>query len=192
MFFLVLVSCDSKRGDTENTTLASDTIKPEDNRFIPLVLTPEASLDEPMMFQLLDDGTAYIIERKGGFKKLDPVTKSVQLIATIPVFTGNEQGLIGLAINPDFENNHWIYLQYSPQDKSVFRLERYDLINDKLIEGSQKVLLEIPVDRENTSHTGGGTAWDASGNLYLTVGNNTGNGLLAQTDERKGKENFDD
>ena len=191
IFFLGLVSCDSGT-DTSNTTFASDTTKPEDNRFIPVTVTPEGSLDEPMMFQVLDDGTAFIIERKGGFKKFDPVTGSVQLIATIPVFSGNEQGLIGLAIDPDFATNHWVYLQYAPEDKSVFRLVRYDLVNDQLVEGSERVMLEFPVDRENTSHTGGGTAWDRDGNLYLTVGNNTGNGLLAQTDERPGRENFDD
>lgn len=188
-----VAGCSSKKQEREpNASFASDTSKPEDNRFIPVTLTPEASLDEPMMFQMLDDGTAFIIERKGGFKKFDPVTRTVTLIATIPVFTGNEQGLIGLALDPDFVNSHWVYLHYAPEDKSVFRLERYDLVNDKLVEGSQKTLLEIPVDRENTSHTGGGTAWDSEGNLYLTVGNNTGNGLLAQTDERKGRQSFDD
>ena len=192
LIFLGIVSCDSKQEKTENSAFASDTTKPEDNRFIPVALTPEGSLDEPMMFQVLRDGTAYIIERKGGFKKFDPRTRTVQRIATIPVFTGNEQGLIGMALDPDFENNHWVYLQYSPEDKSVFRLERYELINDKLVSGSEKVLLEIPVGRENTNHTGGGTAWDQEGNLYLTVGNNTGNGLLAQTDERRARENYDD
>jgi cytochrome c len=192
LFFLAFICCDSKRDAEENFSLASDTTRPEDNRFIPVTLTPEGSLDEPMMFQVLDDGTALIIERKGALKKFDPVTKSVGLIASIPVYTGNEQGLIGLAIDPDFTNNHWIYLHYAPEDKSIFRLVRYELVNDKLVDGSEKVLLEIPVDRENTNHTGGGTAWDSEGNLYLTVGNNTGNGLLAQTDERKGKENFDD
>src|SRR5687768_8495724 len=112
IFLIVLLGCNpgSKR-DEPNAVLASDTTKPEDNRFIPVVLTPQASLDEPMMFQLLDDGTAFIIERKGGLKKFDPVTKSVKLLATIPVFTGNEQGLIGLALDPDFKNNHWVYLQ---------------------------------------------------------------------------------
>jgi cytochrome c len=35
-------------------------------------------------------------------------------------------------------------------------------------------------------------AWDAKGNLYLTVGNNTGNVLMAQTDERPGRHNWDD
>lgn len=193
VFLIVLVSCNTEnKRDEKSIFLASDTTRPEDNRFIPVVLTPEASLDEPMMFQLLEDGTAFIIERKGGFKKFDPVTKTVTLIATIPVFSGNEQGLIGLALDPDFKNNHWVYLQYAPEDKSVFRLERYELINDQLVEGSGKIVLEFPVDRENTSHTGGGTAWDKEGNLYLTVGNNTGNGLLAQTDERPGKQNFDD
>jgi cytochrome c len=192
IFLIVLASCDSKDQGERDAVLASDMTKPEDSRFVPVVLTPEASLDEPMMFQLLDDGTAFIIERKGGLKKFDPVTKTVKLIATLPVFTENEQGLIGIALDPDFENNHWVYLQYAPEDKSVFRLARYELVNDQLVESSRKIMLEIPVDRENTSHTGGGTAWDSEGNLYLTVGNNTGNGLLAQTDERPGKENFDD
>ena len=193
LFILLSVAgCNPKKASEKETTFASDTTKPEDNRFIPVILTPEGSLDEPMAFQILDDGTALIIERKGGFKKFDPVSKTVKLIATIPVFTGNEQGLIGLAVDPGYETNHWIYLQYAPKDKHVFRLERNELVNDQLVAGSQKVLLEIPVDRENTSHTGGGTAWDKDGNLYLTVGNNTGNGLLAQTDERPGRHNFDD
>lgn len=188
----LLFCCDSKKSGSENTVWVADTVKPEDNRFIPVTVTPEGALDEPMMFQLLRDGTAFIIERKGGFKKFDPVANVVTRIATIPVYTGNEQGLIGLALDPDFENNHWVYLQFAPLDKRVFRLARYDLVGDKLVEGSEKILLEIPVDRENTNHTGGGTAWDKGGNLYLTVGNNTANGLLPQTDERPGRENYDD
>lgn len=192
LLMLFVACCDSKKPANEHTAWASDTIRPEDNRFIPVTITPPGELDEPMMFQLLRDGTAYIIERKGGFKKFDPVTKTMTLIATIPVFTGNEQGLIGLALDPGFERNHWVYLQFAPSDKSVFRLARYELVDDKLAEGSEKILLEIPVDRENTNHTGGGTAWDKAGNLYLTVGNNTANGLLSQTDERPGRENFDD
>lgn len=192
IIFFGIAGCDNGKKASENMFLASDTTKPEDNRFIPVTLTPEGSLDEPMMFQILEDGTALIIERKGGFKRFDPLTKTVSLIASIPVFTDNEQGLIGLAVDPGFRENHWIYLLYAPLNKRVFTLERYELVDDKLVKGSGKTLLEIPVDRENTNHTGGGTAWDEAGNLLLTVGNNTGNGLLAQTDERPGRENFDD
>jgi cytochrome c len=185
----VFIGCMSCERNTES--IAVDNMhKPEDNRFTPVALTPEGSLDEPMMFEVAPNGTVYIIERKGGLKKFDPATKTVTLVASIPVFTGNEQGLIGLALDPAFEKNQWLFLQYAPLNESVFKLARYTLKADTLSE--EKTLLKIPVDRENTSHTGGGMAWDAKGNLYLTVGNNTGNRLVAQTDERPGNEHLDD
>ncbi|MEP7129195.1 MAG: PQQ-dependent sugar dehydrogenase, partial [Chitinophagales bacterium] len=65
--------------------------------------------------------------------------------------------------------------------------------DDKLVQGSEKVLLEIPTQREVCCHTGGGMTWDAQGNLYLTVGNNTGNVAdKSQTDERPGRSSWDD
>lgn len=190
--FLGIISCGRKEVKHQTSSRLAQNVKPEDNRFNPVVLTPEGSLDEPMMFQVSEDGSAYIIERKGGLKKFDPRTNSVTVIATIPVYSENEQGLIGLALDPAFEKNHWIYLQFAPPDESVFQLVRYELVNDQLVENSAVVVLKFPVERQQTNHTGGGTAWDREGNLYLTVGNNTGNGLLAQTDERAGKQNFDD
>lgn len=162
------------------------TKNPEGNRFTPVVLTPEASLDEPMMFQVLKDGTVYIIERKGAFKKFDPLTKNVSLIHQFSVHTGSEQGLIGLEIDPNFSQNHQIYLLYSHPVESKFVLERYELLDDKLVLSAKRQLLEFPVDRENVNHTGGGMCWDAKGNLFITTGNNSGNQNLAQVDERPG------
>jgi cytochrome c len=184
-----LFSCDNKLKEASQTDSKE---KPEDNRFTQVVMTAEGALDEPMMFQVADDGIVYIIERKGGFKKFDPSINTMKLIHTFNVFTGNEQGLIGLALDPNFRTNHWVYFQYAPANENIFRLVRFDLVNDTLMETSKKVLLEIPVDRENTSHTGGGMAWDKNGNLFLTVGNNTGNRLTAQTDERPGFSYLDD
>jgi len=185
-FIAITVACDRQ----PDPASADDARKPEDNRFIPVILTPEGALDEPMMFQVAENGAVYIIERKGGLKKFNPATKSITLVSTISVFTENEQGLIGLALDPEFSKNQWIYLQYAPLNESVFKLARYTLKDDTL--SDEKILLKIPVDRASTSHTGGGMAWDAAGNLFLTVGNNTGNRLIAQTDERPGNEHLDD
>src|SRR5687768_12454589 len=185
---VLMFSCSVKETRQEIISTA----KPEDNRFTPVVLTAEGALDEPMMFQVAEDHSVFIIERKGALKKFDPRTKEIKTIATLSVFTENEQGLIGLALDPDFAVNHWIYLQYAPLNERVFKLVRYELAGDKFVEGSEKVLLTIPVDREKTNHTGGGMAWDKDGNLYLTVGNNTGNRLTAQTDERAGNSYLDD
>lgn len=177
---------------TSLTVAPSEPSTPETNRFTPVVLTPEGALDEPMVFQVLPGGTAYIIERHGRLKKFDPATQTVSLIDTIPVFVENEQGLVGFTLDPNFAKNHWIYLYYALPNESKMVLTRWELVNDELRKNTRKVLLEIPVDRAETSHTGGGMCWDAKGNLYLTVGNNSGNSYVAQTDERPDRERWDD
>ncbi|MFC5411983.1 PQQ-dependent sugar dehydrogenase [Larkinella bovis] len=174
--------------------------KPDESRFTPVVVAD--GLDEPMVFEVLKDGTAYIIERKGAFKKYDPATKTVNLIANIPVNTKYtsaegvsreaEEGLMGLSLDPNFDKNHWVYLYYAHPTEKKHILSRWDLVNDKLVDGSEKKVLEVTTQREVCCHTGGGMTWDKAGNLYLTVGNNTGNQQAAQTDERPGRASWDD
>ncbi len=173
-------------------TEKSKPVKPEENRFTPVSITPEGSLDEPMVFQVMPNESVYIIERKGGFKKFDPTDGKVKLIATIPVFPHNEQGLVGFTMDPNFNSNHWIYLYYSHPTESKFKMTRWELVNDSLIANSEKILFEIPCDREETSHTGGGMTWDKSGNLLITIGNNTANSYYSQTDQRPGRSKWDD
>jgi cytochrome c len=177
--------------DKQSDDKVVDNKKPEENRFTPLTVTQAGSLDEPMMFQVLSDTVAYIIERHGNIKKINMMDKSATLVGNIPVFTENEQGLIGFIVDPSFRSNRWVYIYYAHSRESKFVLSRFEL-RDSLIKKSEKILFEIPCDRGNTSHTGGGMTWDKNGNLYLTIGNNTGNSLYSQTDQRKDRENFDD
>ncbi|WP_420146883.1 PQQ-dependent sugar dehydrogenase [Spirosoma sp.] len=172
--------------------------KPDETRFTPVVIAED--LDEPMVFDVLKDGTAYIIERKGALKKYDPITKTVDLITTIPVNTKYtsaegkvseaEEGLMGLSLDPKFDQNHWMYLYYAHPTEKKHILTRWELRDSKL--QNEKVMLEVPTQREVCCHTGGGMTWDRAGNLYLTVGNNTGNQQAAQTDERPGRSSWDD
>ena len=91
--------------------------KPDESRFTPVVVAE--NLDEPMVFEVLKDGSAYIIERKGALKKYNAATKTTDLIAMIPVntkYTGAdgvvkeaEEGLMGFTMDPNYEKNHWIY-----------------------------------------------------------------------------------
>ncbi|MBC3788236.1 PQQ-dependent sugar dehydrogenase [Spirosoma utsteinense] len=172
--------------------------KPDETRFTPVVVAED--LDEPMAFEVLKDGTAFIIERKGTLKKWDPATQTVDLIATLPVNTKYtsaqgkvseaEEGLLGLSLDPKFEQNHFMYLYYAHPTEKKHLLTRWELRDNKL--QSEKVMLEVPTQREVCCHTGGGMTWDRAGNLYLTVGNNTGNQQAAQTDERPDRSSWDD
>jgi cytochrome c len=181
-------------------TMQDTTSKPDESRFTPVVVAE--NLDEPMVFEVMKDGTAYIIERKGALKKYDPVTKTTDLIATIPVNTKYtsaegvareaEEGLMGFTMDPNFDKNHWIYLYYAHPTEKKHILGRWQIKDGQLVDASKKTLLEVETQREVCCHTGGGMTWDKAGNLFLTVGNNTGNQKGAQTDERPGRSSWDD
>lgn len=174
--------------------------KPDETRFTPVVVAED--LDEPMVFEVVKDGSAFIIERKGVVKKYDATTKSVSVVGTIPVNTKYtskegrvseaEEGLIGMSLDPNFAQNHWMYLYYAHPTEKKHILTRWEVRDDKLVDSSQKVVLEVTTQREVCCHTGGGMTWDRAGNLFLTVGNNTGNQQAAQTDERPDRSSWDD
>lgn len=192
-FGLGLLSCGS--GDDPN-------LKPEDNRFTKVVIAE--GMDEPMEMTFLPNNRVLIVERKGGVKIIDETTGEITLVATIPVNTKYtnkagvtreaEEGLMGVIAHPDYATNNWIYLYYADPTDSKHVLARWELVGTKLIESSKKIVLEVPTQREECCHTGGGMVFDAEGNLYLTVGNNTVNPREGSSnlDERPGMENADD
>ena len=153
---------------------------------------------------ILPDERVLLIERHGALRLYSPLTKQLKTIATIPVSTTYkdkegveteaEDGLLGVNIDPNFAANHWVYLYYSPagpESKNI--LTRYELRGDELVLSSKKVLLEVPVQREQCCHTGGSIDWDRQGNLYLSTGDNTSPRatLYAPIDERPGRGPWD-
>lgn len=175
---------------------------PEENRFTKVVLAER--LDEPMQLAVLPDERVLFIERLGKVRLYDPTTLLITDINTIPVShvylnqDGNqpeaEDGLLGLALDPNFEKNSWVYLYYSPLgDKPVNILARYEFDGEKLVEASKKTVLEVDVQRDYCCHTGGGIGFDADGNLYLSTGDNTSPRATAYApiDEREGRGPWD-
>ncbi|MCE7064967.1 ThuA domain-containing protein [Dyadobacter sp. CY326] len=176
--------------------------RPEENRFTKVVL--QEKLDEPMELSVLNDGRVLFIERKGDVKLYNIKSKELKTIAKMPVSTKyknkegkesvGEDGLLGLNKDPNFAQNHWIYLYYSVPEEPKNVLARFELKGDELDFNSKKVLLEIPTQREECCHTGGSIAWDKAGNLYLSTGDNTnphGSNGYSPSDEREGRSAWD-
>ncbi len=189
---------DYAAGGSDPLALDYSKSRPEENRFAKVVLA--SGLDEPMELTLLDDQRILFIQRKGEVRLYNTQTEELKTIATLPVSTtyndGDtaEDGLLGLNKDPDFAENHWIYIYYSAPDKAANVLARFEMNGDELLMDSKKVLLEVPVQREECCHTGGSIAWDADGNLYLSTGDNTNphasNGY-SPSDERPGRGPWD-
>lgn len=132
---------------------------------------------------------------KGTVHVWDPRTEEVTLVGTLDVFgnkggggelTKNEEGLVGIELDPDFLDNGRIYLHYTPHseiDRDTRTAERrvsrftLDPETNRIDLSSEKVLLKWPVQIHSCCHAGGGMAWDSKGNLYIATGDNNSSGF---------------
>jgi len=89
-----------------------------------------------------------------------------------------EQGMLGLTLDPEFEQNHYVYVYYTAlvgaqdgqQDKVINRVVRFTEKNN--IGTDKKILLDnIPASRG--FHSGGALAFGPDDKLYITVGDAT-------------------
>ncbi|MBB3837078.1 cytochrome c [Runella defluvii] len=171
---------------------------PEENRFTKNILLEK--LDEPTELVVLEDQRVLLTERKGKVKLFNPKKpNSYKVVANLPVYILQEYGLMGINLDPNFKENKWVYLYYSPVSTEADTSQRlvrmkYDTEKDTLLPSTEQVLLRVPVKRTDCCHTGGSIAWDKQGNLYLSTGddiNPFGNEGYGALDGRPGRANWD-
>lgn len=169
------------------------TTSPEETRFTKVALVE--GLNEPMELEVLSNGDVLFIERNGKLRRWEKESGDLVEVGFLDVYPDGEDGLLGLAKDPGFDQNQWIYLYYAPaKGPSINRLSRFTLTENLLDMESEKVLLEVPVFR-GCCHSGGSVEFDAKGNLYLSLGDDTTpfeSDNYNPIDERKGRpENVD-
>lgn len=152
-------------------------------------------LVQPMELDIAHDGTIYLIELGGTLKRLNPKDGSQEVVGTIEVTTAQENGLIGMALDPNFAKNNWIYLQYSPPNYSGQHVSRFSLKDGKLDLESEKVLFRYEEQRRECCHHAGSMEFGPDGCLYIGTGDNTNpfddSQGYAPIDERPGREPWD-
>ena len=89
---------------------------------------------------------------------------------TTRVLSGGERGLLGLAFHPDFENNHYFFVNYTRQTDGATVIARFTATNNNTIgdPNSERIILTIAQPFSN--HNGGGIAFGPDGNLYIGMG----------------------
>ncbi|MEO0472462.1 MAG: PQQ-dependent sugar dehydrogenase [Bacteroidota bacterium] len=161
--------------NTYDSTLIQQAAPPKLNRFTRLVLD-DYDVNEPMELAVLPNGKVLFIERRGKMKLYDPESETTKIIANFDVCTeGNyEDGLLGLTVDPNFAENHFIYLYYSPPCETWEQyLSQFVFKDDEILLKTEKVLLKVPVQRKTCCHSGGSLTFGPDGNLYLSTGDNT-------------------
>jgi cytochrome c len=131
------------------------------------------NLVEPIALDVAADGRVIIAERRGGVKVWRPDAVETTAVGSLNVYSGPEDGLLGLALHPGFATNGWLFVYHSTPGILENRLSRFTIHDGALDEASQKILLRVPTLIPKPNHSGGGVGFDAAGNLYLSTGDYT-------------------
>jgi cytochrome c len=163
------------------------------NRFEKTVVVN--GLTQPMEMAIAPDGTIYLIELAGIIKAIDPESGVTKVVGSLKVTTEQENGLIGIALDPKFSQNRWMYLQYSPPDFSGQHISRFNVAADGSLDlQSEKILMKYQEQRKECCHHAGSMEFGPDGCLYIGTGDNTNpfgdSQGFAPIDEREEKSAF--
>ncbi|MET7621595.1 ThuA domain-containing protein [Streptomyces sp. NPDC005408] len=164
--------------------------------------TPLATSDlaDPFEIAVAPDRRVFFIQRTGKVKVIDQQTLKVTTaldFAYTPEMTSQSDGLLGLALDPDFGKNNWLYLLNSDKTEKRINLSRFTVTGNTIAPASEKRLLAIPTWRGEgraNSHMAGSITFDKSGNLYVATGDNTdpfASDGFAPIDEGEGRRAWD-
>lgn len=140
------------------------------------VETVAENLDIPWSIVWTPDGTIFFTERNGDLRVIQDGIVLEKPVLSLEV-GGSEGGLLGIALDPNYSENHFIYLYYTYNNflETKNKVVRY--VESNLILSEDKVLIEnIP---GGPIHDGGRLKFGPDGKLYITTGD-AGNSELAQ------------
>jgi cytochrome c len=171
--------------------MAAEPVDPTRLETTPLV----TGLRQPMELAIAPNGDVFFIELEGKLKVWSPKTQAVRLVGELKVTTEQENGLIGLALDPRFEQTQWVYLQYSPPNFTGQHISRFTLVEGQLDLVSEKLLLKYEEQRRECCHHAGSMQFGLNGDLFIGTGDNTNpfndSQSYAPIDERPGREPWD-
>jgi type 1 glutamine amidotransferase/PKD repeat protein len=160
------------------------------------VIAAPPNLGEPIEFDVLPDGRVIQTARTGEVRLHDPATGDTAVLATIPVYNHDEDGLYGGSVDSGFATDHWVYLYYAPPLSTPLtnaptsstdphawdvyngynQLSRFRFVDTPtphLDLSTEQQILRVNTNRGACCHVAGEIRFDSSGNLWMTTGDDS-------------------
>ncbi|MHC4341599.1 MAG: PQQ-dependent sugar dehydrogenase, partial [Planctomycetota bacterium] len=184
---LLLCACNSGSDSVEDpfgldqrrtvTGVTFPTGLPQPTPLNTVVAFPNVSFPDPVFLTVApgDQDNLYVVEQDGRIQVFenDPTTSIKRLFLDIAVkvnSSGSEEGLLGLAFDPDYETNGFFYVNYTASSPRRTVIARYTATGAPLAgdAATEQILLEF--DQPEDNHNGGMLAFGRDGMLYIATG----------------------
>lgn len=121
------------------------------------------------------DGRLFVCQQTGELRVIKNGVVLPTSFVTLPVNSSGERGLLGVAFDPNYATNRFVYVYYTATTPAIHnRVSRFTANSsneDVAIAGSEMVILDL----ENlgaTNHNGGAIHFGPDGKLYIATGEN--------------------
>jgi glucose/arabinose dehydrogenase len=143
--------------------------------------TLATGIDSPTAMAIAPDGRIFVCSQTGALRVIKNGVLLPAPFVTLPVDSAGERGLLGIAFDPDFATNQFVYLYRTIAGISPHnRVSRFTANGDVVAAGSEKVILDLDPLSSATNHNGGALHFGPDRKLYIAVGDNA-NGSNSQT-----------
>jgi glucose/arabinose dehydrogenase len=140
-----------------------------------------SGLSNPTAMAFAPDGRLFVTQQGGQLRVIKNGALLPTPFLTVTVSSVGERGLLGVAFDPDFATNQWVYVYYTATTPAIHnRVSRFTASGDTAVAGSETIILELNNLSSATNHNGGAMHFGPDGKLYIAVGENA-NSANSQT-----------
>lgn len=119
------------------------------------------------------DGRLFVCLQGGNLRVIKNGALLPTPFLTVSVDSSGERGLLGVAFDPNFSTNNFVYIYYTVPTAPIHnRVSRFTANGDVAVPGSELVLLNLDNLSSATNHNGGALHFGPDGKLYIAVGEN--------------------
>ncbi len=128
------------------------------------------SLNSPTSMAVAPDGRVFICQQGGEVRVIMNDSMLPSPFVTVATRVSDEQGLVGIALDPEFSNNGYLYLDFtSPAPPYRNQVVRFTAQGNVSATGSERTLFVL--DKAQIEyHLGGALFFGLDGRLFITTG----------------------
>jgi glucose/arabinose dehydrogenase len=133
------------------------------------------SANYPVALVFASDGRLFYTEKTTGNVRVVSADgeRQPEPVITLPTTALAERGMLGITLDPDYENNGMIWVAHSREatqtEFAAFNIVRFH--EEDGVGSDPQVMYNLPLENNALIHLGGNLRFDANGYLFVSIGN---------------------